>query len=195
MTFSSRGFKLACVVVATALLVGAAPAGGGKKTCWESTDSEKRFRTLINLERTSNQKHKLRMDPELSHAARKHSGVMLRKDRLFHTINLGDRITGWQILGENVGYGYGIEPLHAAFMDSKGHRENILHAGYRHVGVGVKTKDGKTWVMVIFEGQDDPGTTLEMPKCKIAGYLLHSHRSVTNTPHGHSYYPHPARLE
>lgn len=166
MTFSSRGLRLACVLSAVALLAGAAPAGGGKKTCWESNGSEKRFRTLINLERTLLLQHKLRMDPELSHAARKHSGVMLRKDRLFHTIKLGDRITGWQVIGENVGYGYGIEPLHAAFMDSKGHRENILYAGYRHVGVGVKKKDGKTWVTVIFEGKDNPGTTLKMPKCK-----------------------------
>ncbi len=166
MSISSRALKLACVLSVGVLLIGAAPAGGGKKTCWRSTASEKQFRTMINHERTLRSKHKLRMDPELSHAARKHSGVMLRKNRLFHTINLGKRITGWQVIGENVGYGYGVEPLHAAFMDSKGHRENVLHAGYRNVGVGVKTQDGKTWVTVIFEGQDDPGTTLDMPKCK-----------------------------
>lgn len=162
MTTTSRIAALLLV----ALVLGIAPATGSNKTCWTPSDPEKRFRRLINHERTLLGEHKLRLDPELSHAAWKHSGVMMRKDRLFHTIKLGERITGWQTIGENVGYGYGVLPLHAAFMDSKGHRKNILHAGYRHVGVGVKKKDGKTWVTVIFEGRDDPGTTLKMPRCK-----------------------------
>lgn len=156
------------VALSLALLVAlgstaSAPAVSG--SCWSAKPSEKRFQGLINDTRGGLSLHRLRLDPELSHAARKHSGVMLRKDRLFHTVGLGSRITGWQVLGENVGYGIGVQRLHNVFLDSQGHYLNIIHSGYRHVGVGVQKDGDKIWVSVIFEGKGDPGTSLDMPAC------------------------------
>ncbi|WP_410964089.1 CAP domain-containing protein, partial [Salmonella sp. SAL4448] len=38
----------------------------------------------------------------------------------------GGVTAGWRGAGENVGYGYSVDSLHAAFMNSSGHRANIL---------------------------------------------------------------------
>lgn len=146
-------------------LGGTASAPAVSKSCWSAKPSEKRFQKLINHTRKELSLHRLRLDPELSHVARKHSGVMLRKDRLFHTSDLGRRITRWQVLGENVGYGFGVQPLHTSFLDSTAHYLNITYPTYRHVGVGVQKDGDKIWVSVIFEGKSDPGTTLDMPAC------------------------------
>ncbi len=50
-------------------------------------------------------------------------------------------------------------------MDSPGHRANVLHGGFQHVGIGVLNRDGRMWVTVLFEGVTDPGTPLRMPRC------------------------------
>ena len=52
----------------------------------------------------------------------------------------------WQRIGENVGVGFDIGELHAAFMNSPGHRKNIVDPSYTHVGVCVDTGgDGRIW--------------------------------------------------
>lgn len=161
----ARFTRIGLSLVVLLALGGTASAPAVSKACWSAKQSEKRFQRLINDTRKGSSLHRLRLDPELSHAARKHSGVMLRKDRLFHTIGLGRRITRWQVLGENVGYGIGVQRLHNVFLDSQGHYLNIIHSGYRHVGVGVQKDGDKIWVSVIFEGKGDPGTSLDMPAC------------------------------
>lgn len=57
----------------------------------------------------------------------------------------------WCRLGENVGYGYSMEQVHNAFMNSSGHRANILDRSFNRVGVGV-TRDGggRYWVVQEF---------------------------------------------
>jgi hypothetical protein len=89
---------------------------------------------------------------------------MKSEDELFHNPNLGSVTSGWSALAENVGVGADVDRLHEAFMDSDGHRKNIL-GDYNYVGVGVVTEsDLKMWVTVVFmRGPDDlvspPSTT------------------------------------
>lgn len=132
-------------------------------SCISYRRSEKRLAKLINEERKERDLNGLRLDTELGKVARKHTGEMVSKDLLHHTSleELAARVTRWRVLGENVGVGDSIGALHAAFMDSPPHKENVLHGKYRHVGVGTKKVDGVTWVTVIFEARKDPGTTLK----------------------------------
>ena len=58
-----------------------------------------------------------------------------------------------------------VTSLHSAFMNSPGHKANILFASFRNVGVGAVTKNGRMWVVVVFESQLNPGTRLSMPRC------------------------------
>lgn len=163
---------VATMIAATALLVlpqGAAGAAKGDNQCWESRTSEKRFKNKINNERTEVSLGKLHLDPELSKVARKHTKEMIQADKgLFHstTAQLTKRVTTYSILGENVGVGGSVPSLHQAFMDSPPHAANVLHASYEYVGVGAKRDDdGRLWVTIIFQGGNNPGTTLKMPDC------------------------------
>ena len=144
-----------------------AGAQAGDNPCWSYKNSEKAFARKINGARANGNVGKLSLDPELSKAARVHTREMVRKDLLHHTETetLKRRVTNWIVLGENVGVGGTVRSLHRAFMNSQGHRDNVMHPLYRHVGVGVRKADGRMWVTVIFEATTDPGTTLKMPSC------------------------------
>lgn len=135
--------------------------------CWEVKGAERGFTKRINKVRDTAKRGTLRLDPELSRAARLHTREMVKQDKLYHTPSdkLGRRVTNWTILGENVGVGVDVESLHAAFMASPAHADNVLYDSFRHVGVGTIKSDGKLWVTVIFEAQTNPGTSLRMPKC------------------------------
>lgn len=134
--------------------------------CWTYKSSERDFAKKMNAARILANMGKLSLDPELSKAARKHTREMVVSDLLHHTSSeaLRKRVTNWSILGENVGVGSTVTTLHAAFMDSPAHRDNILYRSFKHVGIGVSTRD-RMWVTVIFEATSDPGTTLRMPRC------------------------------
>ena len=54
--------------------------------------------------------------------------------RIWHS-NLADGApTEWRKLGENVGMGGSIGQIHTAYMNSPGHRANILDPAYNQVG-------------------------------------------------------------
>lgn len=135
--------------------------------CWKPRNAELEFARQINLARIEAARIGLRLDPELSFVARKHTRKMVADRSLFHSPGkaLRQRVTRWASLAENVGVGGGPSDVHAAFMASESHRRNILGRHYRHIGVGSKMKFGRSWVTVIFESKKDPGTTLEMPDC------------------------------
>lgn len=135
--------------------------------CWKPRKAELEFARQINLARVQAARSGLRLDPELSFVARKHTRKMIADRSLFHSPGkrLRERVTRWASLAENVGVGGGPSDVHAAFMASEPHRRNILGPRYRHIGVGSKMEFGRQWVTVIFESKKDPGTTLEMPDC------------------------------
>ncbi len=142
------------------LLATLIPAGTASAACYSPNRAERKFASLINTARTS--VTNLRLDPELSKAAKVHAREMVRANSLYHTPSdtLRRRVTNWSTLGENVGVGGGVTSLHQAFMNSPAHRDNILYSSFRHVGVGVIKKDGRMWVTVIFEARSDPGSPL-----------------------------------
>ncbi len=71
-----------------------------------------------------------------SHAGRDGSGVFERVDRTGYM----PRNSGW-ILGENLAWGTGSlatpGAIMRAWMNSDGHRHNILHPDYREIGIGI----------------------------------------------------------
>lgn len=158
--------KVLVLALLMPLLVFAGPTAPAQtQGCWTPKHTEKRFKHLINLARDKTLQERLHLDPELSFIARRHSAVMMSKDLLHHSPKLHDRVTNWSVIGENVGVGWSVTSLHDAFMASEGHRKNIMFPDYRYVGIGVKKDDGKIWVTVVFEGQTNPGTTLESAPC------------------------------
>ena len=139
-------------------------AGARNNRCWRFKSSERAFAKKMNKARGGGN---LRLDPELSKVARKHTSEMIRKNLLYHTTpnQLRHRVVRWSLLGENVGVGNTVRSLHKAFMHSPGHRANILRPSFNHSGVGVRNARGRMWVTVIFESRSNPGTRLRMPRC------------------------------
>jgi hypothetical protein len=80
-----------------------------------------------------------------------------------HNPNLAGEVCCARRIAENVGWTSGghqdlegaIDRLHAAFMDSQGHRANILSPSHTHVGVGVEVhSSGNVYVTVVFREPD-----------------------------------------
>ena len=149
-------------VVAGLVLSSMMPMTTANAVCYVNNDKEQAFAKKINAARAASGRSKLRLDPELSKAAKKHTWEMTNKSTLYHTPTtlLKRRVTRWTTLGENVGVGGTVTSLHTAFMGSTAHRSNILYSSFRHVGIGTKMHDGRLWVTVIFEAQTDPGSPL-----------------------------------
>lgn len=158
--------RLIVIALATMLaLTSLSPAVASDESCWKFRSKEKAMATKVNKARVSNGLAKVSLDPELSMVARRNSRRMAKNDALVHTSNLGGKVTNWNLLGENIGYGVSVRQLHSMFMDSQAHKDNILKAPFRHLGVGVIKKGEYLWVTVVFESKKNPGTSLNMPSC------------------------------
>ena len=106
---------------------------------------------LVNQSRNSVGLPSLEVNIDLYLKAQGWSDQMANAQRLYHS-NLADgNGYNWARLGENVGYGYSLEQVHSAFMNSAGHRANILDGGFNRIGIGVtRTPDGRYWVVQEF---------------------------------------------
>jgi uncharacterized protein YkwD len=134
--------RLACL--AAAVLVAALALGA-------CSPEEDRATELVNAERSAVGLPTLPMNIDLYYKAQAWSSRLANEQRLYHS-NLPDGIGyPWMRLGENVGYGYSIEQVHNAFMNSAGHRANILDGGFNRIGIGV-TRDGsgRYWIVQEF---------------------------------------------
>lgn len=145
--------RIIAVVAVTAALI-AQPYGvtGAGAANHASTESD--FVQLMNEERVERGLGRLSVSADLRQYARDHSAVMDDEDNLHHSSDLRT-LTNWQMLGENVGRGGSVQALHDAFMDSPGHRDNVLRENFSQVGVGVVIDDDVIWVTVVFREPDE----------------------------------------
>jgi uncharacterized protein YkwD len=156
---------LTCALVVTLFLGVGSVAGAGTGSCYSYSKKDRALAKRTNRARSNHGVAKLSLDPQLSYVAKRHSRSMASKNTLYHTASLGSLVTRWKALGENVGYAGSVKKVHRAYMNSAGHKANILKPGYRHLGVGVVKKGGRIWATVVFESRRNPGTTLKMPSC------------------------------
>jgi len=115
---------------------------------YKLTASEQKLIQLINQERTKTGLKPLIIDYQLCRAARKKTEDMNTNHYFSHTSPtygspfkmMRDFSISYKTAAENLGKTYGVESAHAGFMNSEGHRNNILNPGYTHVGVGISGK-------------------------------------------------------
>ncbi len=153
---------LVAVLTATALPVAAADPG-----------LEAEFLALLNAERGAAGLNDLVVHADLLDDARVHSQLMLDEDNLHHNPDLGSVTEGWWRLGENVGVGPDASILHDAFMNSEGHRRNIM-GEWDYVGIGVQVEsEYKIWVTVVFmQGWPGEPVVPEPPPAEVAAAEL-----------------------
>ena len=105
---------------------------------------------LHNAERARSGLAAFCVHPRLVDAARAHSQDMVARNYFSHStpdgVSFMDRVTragyaGWTNLAENIAWGSGTlgEPsaIFTNWMNSSGHRANILNANLREIGIGV----------------------------------------------------------
>lgn len=140
--------QLVAVIGLAFALVIASPAPAADARV--DTTAEARFVDSVNAERAARGLPRLQVDVELLRVARWNSDRMAGAGHLSHTPDLGSRVTNWQRVSENVGRGPSVATLHAALMQSHGHRANILDPNVTEIGVGVEVRGSTFWVTQIF---------------------------------------------
>ena len=135
----ARRVTTGLAIFVTAALCGAATAAQSPSL----NRDESSLLRVMNQVRASHGLEQLRVDSRLERAARAHSATMLRSGTFSH----GDfaariRRAGVQAsrIAENLAWGSGAysraRAIVKAWLASPGHRANLLHAGFRLVGVG-----------------------------------------------------------
>lgn len=129
--------------------------GGGSGGDSEHADAEAAVFDLVNDRRAENGCGALERDGRLDAAALLHAEDMAVNDYFSHTSQDGrsptDRANAQGYdggVGENIAYGYpDAEAVMEGWMNSEGHRANILNCGYSVIGVGAYDRDGTIyWV-------------------------------------------------
>jgi len=127
---------------------------------------------LVNKERSKNGLKPLGLDPRLCKSAVEHSQDQAKTGQMSHTGSDGsspsqriqDCGVNWHESGENVAYGYqSMEEVMNTWMNSPGHRANILGSQYTMFGSGIGTRGGTVYFTQDF-ANDGQGTR-NVPKC------------------------------
>jgi uncharacterized protein YkwD len=112
---------------------------------------------LVNAERAKAGCGALSIDDKLMTAAQRHSQDQADNKNMSHTgsdgSDPGDRIDrvdyAWRTYGENVAWNQQTPAaVMDAWMNSDGHRANILNCAFTEIGVGVASSNGPYWTQV-----------------------------------------------
>lgn len=102
---------------------------------------------LINQSRAT----PLAWSNSLSAYAEAHLANMVANQTLVHSDLANSPLLGrWSILGENVGYGPNVATIFNAYMNSAGHKENILLGDFTHMGSASVIAGSTTWTVQVF---------------------------------------------
>jgi uncharacterized protein YkwD len=153
--------RFLCLAVPIAVLAVLTLAHAGDTPAVKPNEVENRLLDMINQERKKKEVPPLQFSPALAKLARAHSANMAKQMKDDHTLDGKtpfDRMrdAGYQFKrgGENIAKGdpaVSLNDLVRAWMESKGHRENILNPEYSETGVGVaKGNDGKVYYTQVF---------------------------------------------
>jgi uncharacterized protein YkwD len=126
--------------------------GGGTNGNQEASGPAAEVLRLVNSERAKAGCGALTNDSRLASAAQKHSADMASNNYFSHTSQNGDEMADridasgykWRSIGENIAKGQATPAaVMQAWMNSSGHRANILNCGFRNIGVGL-AYDGRS---------------------------------------------------
>lgn len=111
----------------------------------------------LNGTRTASGLPPLSMSSTFSAGAENHAEAMGQRNQLFHASDINSRcsdVGAWGACAENVGMNVlsdgSVSAAASNFMNSSGHRNNILNARFDLVGIGVEHANGQFWIVVRF---------------------------------------------
>ena len=106
---------------------------------------------LVNSERAEAGLPTILPSPHAAAKAQTWAEELAASETLRHSSLPEGMPEGFRKIGENVGRGPDIERIHEAFMNSDGHRRNVLDPDYNWIGTGYARSDtGVVYVAVVF---------------------------------------------
>lgn len=119
---------------------------------------EQKAVSLMNADRRAQGLSDLKVDSRLTSLAEKYAQDMVNRNFFSHTNPEGqspfDRMKqagiSYSAAGENIAINQNVAAAETAFMNSAGHRANILNTTYADVGIGVAYKNGQVYVVQEF---------------------------------------------
>ena len=113
---------------------------------------------LANQERTAHGLAPLAWDATLAAAALDHCAMMANQGTISHQYpgeaDLAQRVSQagahFTYLEENVAQGYGPASIHRAWMNSQGHRDNLLNPRVDHIGLAVVARGSALYAVADF---------------------------------------------
>jgi uncharacterized protein YkwD len=133
--------------------------GSSGQTGTPSASDEQQALTLLNQDRAKNGLTALKSNSQLTALARTYAQDMINRGYFSHYNPEGqspfDRMSkagiSYKTAGENLAINASVTAAETAFMNSSGHRANILNNSYTDVGVGVvRTSSGQVYVVQEF---------------------------------------------
>jgi hypothetical protein len=131
------------VALTAALLLTVSPSSA-------SSSQEADFVSRINAERADAGVGALTSKADLAAVARDWAQHMAAEGSISHDPDLPYKVSGWTMLGDNVGKGPSVSAIHEAFMASDTHRHIILDPDFNQVGVGVAQAGSVLYVTEVF---------------------------------------------
>lgn len=166
------------LVCLASVLSGAAEAGRQAPVVPDPYQMEKDLLSVLNRERAAHGLPAVRLSSGLVGLARKHSAEMARRNVLTHDSAAGrsftDRLVDAGIPfaanGENVAESWSpaAESIHQSFMNSPGHRANVLNRDFDEVGIGIVRGP----VNVYFVTEDFIGSLVRKSDAEVRALVL-----------------------
>src|SRR5919202_5054782 len=89
----------------------------------------------------------LTVDAQLTSVAQGWAATLAERGVISHNPSLRSQVTGWKVVGENVGVGGTVEAVHDGFVGSPTHYENLVEPAYTKVGFGIVRPDARVFVV------------------------------------------------
>lgn len=134
----------------------------GESARGQGEDSAQDLYLMLNAARVSEGRKALSRDQRLDRLAREHATAMLAAGHIGHDVGDGSPKSRLEnagvfaaLAGENVAHAADVLRAHRALWTSPSHRSNILHRGFRNVGLGVvRGPDDTVWACELFAALD-----------------------------------------
>jgi hypothetical protein len=154
----------------------------------QRNDSERELFELLNRERGAQSLPELRWDNALFQAARHHALLMLNLNLIEHQLpgepTLEERLTAagarFSFISENIAVGRDARTIHGGWMNSPGHRRNILEPRVTAVGIAAVRGSGGLFAVEDFS-QSFSNLSLEQQEKQVTALLTAKGWRVTGT--------------
>ena len=147
----------------------------------QPNDSERQLFDSLNHERTEQNLAPLKWDNSLFKAARTHALLMLNLNKLEHQLpsepaleeRLADAGARFAAIAENIAIGANPQTIHNGWMNSPGHRRNIMNPQLTSVGIAAVRGPGGLFAVEDFS-QFVPDLSAAEQEKKVATFLAAS---------------------